>query len=218
MNYRFLSALAFVFSMYTGVKAQHSSNTMEKLQQAAPSLKIGYVDMVFILENLPEARKSTAEIQSFQKQLENQMQTKAKEYQQKAETFQQQQDTFTEAQKKQKIIEMSKLESELRALQEQHYPKMQDKYKTVMQPLHDKIQTVIYKIAQEHAYTFVFNKNTEVGPVLLFAEQSFDLSELVLEKLKAVVSKETQPPVVGSKAQIPAAKVSTHPAKPVKKK
>lgn len=215
MNYRFLSTLALVICMYTGAKANNALKAMEKPQVAPSSLKIGYVDLGYILDNLPEAKKNSAEIQSFEKQLNNQIKTKCDEYQAKAEAFQQQVDTFTEAQKKQKYMECYELELAVRKLDEQKPTKMAEKYQTVMQPLHDKIQEVINKIAEEHAYTFVLNKSTDAGPVVFFVQKSWDLSGLVLEKLKAMAPKEMQPPVVGSKAQLPAKAALT---KPVKKK
>lgn len=201
MNYKFLSTLALVVCMYSGVKAENLPNVTEKPQVALSSLKIGYVDVMFILGNLPEAQKNSAEIQSFQKQLENQIRAKLKELQDKFEAFQQQHDTFTEAQKQQKYNECQKLESAVRALEEARPGKMAEKYKELMQPLHEKMQKVINEIATEQAYTFILNKITDAGPVVLFGQKEFDISELVLAKLKAMAPKEIQPPVVGSKAQ-----------------
>lgn len=65
-----------------------------------------------------------------------------------------------------------------------------------MQPLHAKMQEVIHKLAVEHVYTFVLNKNKDAGPVVLFAQKTFNISDLVLEKLQAMALKEAQPPVV----------------------
>ncbi|WP_250238556.1 OmpH family outer membrane protein [Cardinium endosymbiont of Oedothorax gibbosus] len=177
---------------------------MEKPQVTPSSLKIGYVDVGYILDNLPEAKKNSTEIQSFEKQLNNQIKTKFDEYQVKTEAFQQQVDTLTEAQKKQKIIEIQDLGRVIQGLEDRKPAQMAEKYKAVMQPLHDKMQEVIKEVAEKHAYTFVLNKNTDAGPVVLFAQKSLDLSELVLEKLKAMAPKEVQPPLVGSKAPFPA--------------
>lgn len=92
--------------------------------------------------------------------------------------------------------------------------KWQKSIRQLCQPLHDKMQEVIAKIAVQHVYTFVLNRNTDAGPVVFSAQQSFDLSELVLEKLKAMAPKTMQPPVIGAKSQLP----TTSPIKPVKKK
>lgn len=59
-------------------------------------------------------------------------------------------------------------------------------------------------------------KDTPGGPIVFFAQPAFDLSELVLEQLKAMAPKEMEPPVVGPKVQTPA-QSSTRSAKTVKK-
>ncbi len=154
----------------------------------------------------------------FWKILENEIQAKYKEYQEKAAAAQQQLDTLTEAQKKQKSMEFSKLQATIEELESQRYVKMERKFKEVMKPLHDRIQEVIEGLAAKHNYTFVLNKTTETGPVLLFATKEFDLSALVVETLKAAeVKQESQAPVVGQKKQAPA-QGSKKPVKPTPKK
>ncbi|HLP34678.1 MAG TPA: OmpH family outer membrane protein [Amoebophilaceae bacterium] len=221
MNYKFLSALTLVACIYTGAKAdttvveQAASKVTKKMDA---SFKLGYVDIAYVLENLPEAKKRHAEVQSFQKQIENEIQAKYKEYQEKAEAAQQQLDTLTEAQKKQKSMEFNKLQATIEELESQRYVKMERKFKEVMKPLHDRIQEVIEGLAAKHNYTFVLNKTTETGPVLLFATKEFDLSALVVETLKAAeVKQESQAPVVGQKKQAPA-QGSKKPVKPTPKK
>ncbi|TSJ81218.1 MAG: OmpH family outer membrane protein [Candidatus Cardinium sp.] len=220
MNYKFLSAFALVFSMYIDIKADQRPQATVQPQaataQVAPAgLKIGFVDVGYILGMLPEAKKNSIEIQSFQKQLDNQIQTKINLFKEKADAFHQQLATLTDAQKMQKTKELQGLEIEINELHQQKEVKMQEKYRTVMQPLHDKMQEVVNKIAAEHKYTFIFNKNTDAGPVILFGQKEFDISDLVLEKLKEMTPKALPIPVVGS--QQPSAKKSA-PAKPGKKK
>ncbi|WP_339044063.1 OmpH family outer membrane protein [Cardinium endosymbiont of Tipula unca] len=203
MNYKFLYALALTVCAYTGTKADDSTAVTKLPETTQSALKIGYVDLIYVLDNLPEAKKNNAEIQSFQKQLENQVQAKYKKYQEKAEAAQQQMDTLTEAQKKQKYSELSKLQSVIQELDEQRYAKMERKYKEVMAPLQSRVQEVINKISEEHHYSMVFNKITDVGPIVLFAQKALDISDLIVEELKKEAPKEVAPPVVGPQKQAP---------------
>lgn len=204
MNYKFLATFGLVVCMHTSVKADLSKVT-EKSEATASNLKIGYVDVAHIFDNLPEAKKNTADFEVFQKQLEHQTQAKAKEFQEKYAVLQEQAHMLTEDQKKQKVSELNKLEKAFKELQEQQYIKIQEKHKMLIQPLYNKMQEVVTKIAAEHKYTFVFNKNAETSPILFFGDASFDLSGLVLEQLKAMAPKEAEVPVIGSKPQ-PSAK------------
>ena len=208
MNYKFLSAFALVCSMYTDIKANQQPQAQVAPAQVAPAgLKIGFVDFGYVLGMLSETKKNNLEIRSFQKQLDNQIQTKVKEYQGKIELFQQQLDTLTNDLKKQKGMELQKLEMEIRGLEEEKPGKMAAKYREVMQPLHDKMQEVIDKIAAKHNYDFVFNKNTDAGPVILFGKKAFDLSDLVLERLKEMAPKVAAvPPIVGAQQAKPGKK------------
>ncbi|MGI2299823.1 OmpH family outer membrane protein [Candidatus Cardinium hertigii] len=216
MNYRFLFAWVLMASMYTGVKA-HPPKEDDQSQAVPPSLKIGYVNVAYIFEQLPEAIKNNQDFQTFQKQLSNNLRLKASELEKKYSDYQKQVDTFTEAQQKQKQAELSELHQSLRTLEQQMPAEIEKKYKVVIQPIHHKIKQVIDKIAKEQSYSFVLAKDTEAGPVVLFAQPGFDLSELVLEKLKTMAPKEIEPPVVGPKTQTPA-QPSTRSAKAVKKK
>jgi len=213
MNYKFLTALAFLTPMHVGVRADVPTGVKkpDSIQSAQDMHKIGYVNLMHILENLPEAKKRNAEMQSFQKQLENELETKYKEYQGKMSAAQQQLDTLTESQKKQKTMELSKLQAVIEELDSQKYPKIEQRYRDIMKPLHDAIQEAVNKVAKEQQYAFIFSKNTEAGPVLLFADSAFDVSELVLEQLKEVY-KEVEPPVVKPKANAAPAKSSEKPA------
>ncbi|MGI2262307.1 OmpH family outer membrane protein [Candidatus Cardinium hertigii] len=216
MNYRFLFAWVLMACIYTGVKANPPQEDGQS-QVAPPSLKIGYVDVGYIFGQLPEAIKNGEELQTFQEQLKNQIQLKANELERKFSDYQKQVDTFTEAQQKQKQAELNALHQSFRTLEQQMPAEIEKKYQAVIGPIHQKIKQVIDKIAKEQGYAFVLAKDTPAGPIVFFAQPAFDLSELVLEQLKAMAPKEMEPPVVGPKAQTPA-QSSTRSAKTVKKK
>lgn len=210
MNYKFLSVLAVLLPARLVAKADTivvEQAASKAIQETVAPLKLGYVDIGYILANLPEAKRRNAEMESFQLQLENEIKGKYKEYQDKAEVAQQQIGTLTEAQKKQKSMEFGKLQASIEALESQRYVKMEQKYKEVMRPLHDRIQEAIRDLAVKHKYTFVLNKTTETGPVVLFAAKQFDLSALVVEALQVEeIKQESKVPAIGPKQQPVAAK------------
>ncbi|MGI2257690.1 OmpH family outer membrane protein [Candidatus Cardinium hertigii] len=202
--------------MYTGVKANLPKKG-DQSQVVPSSLKIGYVDVAYIFGQLPEAIKNSQELQTFQQQLDNQIRIKIQELEEKGKAYQEQINTLTEAQKNQKIKECQYLHANINNLNDEKHTKIVEKHKAIIQPLYTKMQEVIHKIAEEQNYTIVLAKDTEAGPIVLFAETAFDLSELVLEKLKTMAPKKIEPPVVGPKTQT-AAQPSTRSAKAVKKK
>jgi len=202
MSYKFLTTLTIVagLSLTNNVLANQTPSPT-KSQQNQTSLKIGYVSLGYLAAHLPEAQKREAEMQSFAKQLINEIQEKSKDLQSKVSAAEQQLDTLTEAQKKQKQMEFNKLNLAIEELDSQRGPKIEQKYREVMKPLQDRIQEVIAKIAEEHGYTFIFNKDIDNGlpPTVLFAKPELNISDLVLEKLKQEVISLPEPPALGPK-------------------
>ena len=216
MNYRFLFAWVLIASMYTGVKANPPKEG-DQSKMVTSSLKIGYVDVAYIFRQLPEAIKNGEVLQTFQEQLDSQIRIKIQELEDKGKAYQEQVDTLTEAQKNQKIKEFQYLQANIKKLDEDRHTKMVEKHKAIIEPLYTKMKEVINKIAKEQSYAFVLAKDTEAGPIVLFAQPAFDISELVLDILKTMAPKEIEPPVVGPKGQTPA-QPSTRSTKAVKKK
>ncbi|TDG95682.1 OmpH family outer membrane protein [Cardinium endosymbiont of Culicoides punctatus] len=224
MNYKFLCALGFATCTYVGTKADDATLVATHTDTAASALKIGYVDLRHVYNNLPEAQKKNAEMQSFQKQLENQLQSKLSDYHEKVENCRQQESTLTEAQKKQISLELNKLQSVIQELDEQKYIKIDRKYKEIIAPIQNRIQEAIHKISEQHNYSIVLNQAIDVSPIILFAQKSFDISELILEELKKEEAKqEVTPPVIGpqnqdSKTTAPKQKSSSKASTSAKKK
>ncbi|MDD9139448.1 MAG: OmpH family outer membrane protein [Candidatus Cardinium sp.] len=206
MNYKFLSFLVLIICMRTSVKADVAPEAAPK---AAAVLKIGYVDVGYVLEQLPEAKKRGMDLTSFEKQMENQVKSKHKEFQEKMASFQEEKDKLTQAQQNQRHAELAKLQEAVQELYMTASHKMQQKHHELMEPLHARMREVIRKVAEEGSYTFVFSKEASgiKESVLLFAQKSFDLSDLVLERLKkeAPLVVEAKPPVVGARKDTKAA-------------
>lgn len=199
MNRKNLFVWAIASCLATDLYANNTTEAVVSDQQKV--LKIGYVDSNYILEHLPEAKKCDAELKSFQKQLEQELQVKYKEFQDSVELAQQQMDSLTEEQKQQKRMELSKLQAALEELNNQMGPKIEQKYKILVTPLMARIEQVIKDLAQEQHYTFIFNKNLGAGNVIFFADDAFDISSQVLKKLTLTDGKNVEVPVVGPKTK-----------------
>ena len=205
MNYKFLSALtlAVCISNHTIadtaiVKAVDAPRVDIPKNVSAEIQKFGYVDYRYILETLPEGKKAEMDIQSFEKQLSNQLETKYNEYKEKAEDVQRQLDTLTEAQKKQKILEMNKLQEHIQQLEGEKYAKYTTKYNEVMVPLLNRIQKAMDQVMEEYNYDFILSKNAgDMSPILHCARQKFNLSDLVVKKFRLMHPEVPKLPVVG---------------------
>lgn len=162
--------------------AEGKENTTPSPVSALP-LKVGYVDLDYIFGLLPEIKKIESECTSFEKQLQSQLETKIGEFQQKLQAFQQGYETMDDSVRNQKQRELQQLEKNLKQLQLESQEKLIAKRNSLLSPVDEKIRNAVKQIAEEGGYTYIFNANLGGMPVLIYAVEEYNISELVLKKL-----------------------------------
>jgi len=145
--------------------------------------KIGYTNVDYILSLMPEAKQIQAELDSYEKQLQNQLEAKGKDYQSKVEEYQSLPATTSEVIRKDKETEIVNLQNSIQTFQQQAQASVVQKRAELLQPAYDKIQTTIETVAAESGYTHVFQTDTGNGFVLLYAREEDNISELILKKM-----------------------------------
>jgi outer membrane protein len=161
----------------------------------AQHLKIGYADPNYIMENMPETKKIQSELQVYQKQLDNQLQAKYKEYQDKASALEQGGSMMAASVKEDKMKELAFLEQSIKDFEEKAQEDLQKKQMILVDPLLEKIQKAIDAVAEENGYTYIFSTAAQYGgsSVILFAKnKNENISDLVLKKMGIT------PPVQGT--------------------
>jgi outer membrane protein len=149
------------------------------------SLKIGYTNTDYILSLLPEAKEISAELSSYQKQLETQLQSKYQEFQDKLNDYQQKASSgqMIPEVMKDKEAELNTLRSSIEKFQKDADESIQKKQAELLQPAYDKIQEAINAVAKENGYTHVFSSDAGAFPVLLYARDEDNVTDLILLKL-----------------------------------
>ena len=146
--------------------------------------KVGYIDMNYILENVPEYVNAQA-----------QLNTKIKTWQQKLDALSKDIDQMnTEL-----TNEMSLLTKELIdereediTIKEQEFMRLQQAYfgptgdlfqmrRQLAEPVQDQVYNAIQDIAKKKKYDFVLDKSSDL--ILLYSNSKFDISELVLNTI-----------------------------------
>lgn len=170
MKNRFLLVLAVMLFVGTAANAQ-------------TAMKIGYADVDYILSEMPESKQVESELQAHNTQLQNQLQAKYQEYQQKLQSYQQGAATMVDAVKNEKETELAQLEQRIQKFQQDAQASMQKKTSALMEPLYAKIGTNIEAVAKENGYSHILNGNIGGMDVVLFADEQYDISDLVLKKM-----------------------------------
>ncbi len=155
-----------------------------------PSMKIGYVDLDYVFSFLPEIKKVESECASFEKQLQNQLEAKIREFQQKLQDLQQGYETMDEPVRNQKQQELQELEKNLKRLQLESQEKLMSKRNSLLSPIDAKIRSTIKQIAEENGYIYILNASLGGMPVILYVVEEHNISDLILKKLGISPEKE----------------------------
>ncbi|MDV7140238.1 OmpH family outer membrane protein [Maribacter sp. TH_r10] len=148
---------------------------------AQRGVRIAYVDMEYILENVEEYREATD-------QLENKVEKWKVEIEQKQSVVEQmKKDLMAE-----KVLLTNELieerEEEILILEKEMIEYQQDRFgpqgdlvlqkRRLIQPIQDQVFNEVQKIGANKKYDFIFDKSADV--VMLYSEKRHDISDLVL--------------------------------------
>lgn len=152
------------------------------------TLKIGYTNVDYILSKLPEAKQIESDLKSHEEQLGTQLQSKMKEFEDKYKTFMETQESLTPVVRNDKQTELQTLQTNIQKFQQEAEKSLQQKQVELLRPAYDKIQSSIDKVAKENGYTHVFSNDAGGVPILLYATEQDDISDLVLANLGVTTS------------------------------
>jgi len=147
------------------------------------NLKIGYTNVDYILSQLPEAKQIESQLKTHEEQLGAQLQSKMKEFEDKYKSFMETQESLTPVIRNDKQTELQTLQTNIQQFQQEAEKSLQQKQVELLKPAYDKIQTSIDVVAKENGFTHVFSNDAGGVPILLFATEEDDISELVLANL-----------------------------------
>ncbi len=159
--------------------------------QTAKGVKIGYIDMEYILEKVPEYAEAN-----------NQLEQKAQKWKQEIEVKKTEITKLKDALKTERVLltkelieereeEIAHLENELLEYQEKRFGPKGDliiQKSVLIKPIQDQIFTIVQDVAEQRKYDFIFDKSSDL--TMLFAAQKYDISDFVIKKLAASQKRE----------------------------
>jgi Skp family chaperone for outer membrane proteins len=155
------------------------------------SVKIGYIDMEYILQNVPSYTEA-----------KNQLELKAQKWKQEIEVRNNEITKLKEALKAEQVLLTKELIAEKQeeiAFQEKELLDYNQKrfgpngdlliQKSVLvKPVQDQIFTIVQDLADSKKYDFIFDKSSDL--TMLFAAKRYDISDQVLRTLNRAEQKE----------------------------
>jgi outer membrane protein len=158
--------------------------TQAQTQPAAAPQKIGYADWEYIFSQMPEYKQIDNDLKAHGTQLENQLKAKYQEYETKLKSYQGMPATTPEAIRADKERELQGLQESIQKFQQDAQTSLQKKQTDLMEPVFSKVGKAIEDVAKAEGYSFILNPQLiGGGDVLLYSDDKFNISNLVLKKL-----------------------------------
>lgn len=154
----------------------------------AQNVEIGYVDPQAILNKMPKMKSVQQELQNFVDRKRQEFATKQQDFQKQLSEYQQKEAVISESAKKKEEERLGQLNAELQQYQSQIQQEIAQKQQELVSPLLDEIDSAISTVAQDMGLTYVINRTTSQGDVIVLyasqeAQQKYEITDQVMQEL-----------------------------------
>lgn len=159
---------------------------------AQRSIRIGYIDTEYILENVPEYQEASSQLEAKVAKWKTEIDQRLSSVQQKKEKLNSESVLLTNELIKERQEEITIEENEILDYQQKRFGPNGDlmiQKKQLMQPVQDQIFAAVQEIAANKNFDFIFDKSADL--TMLYSAERFDISEQVLRSITRA-SKRTQ--------------------------
>ena len=147
---------------------------------------IAYIDMAYILKNLPQYEQANEQLSMLSKRWQKEIDAAQQEARVMATNYQTEQIFLSETmrtQREQEIVKKEKEDLELKRKYVGQEGELYKKREALIKPIQDEIYTAIQDLANEKRIDIV--KDRSADPSLIYMSSKLDISDQVLHKLGA---------------------------------
>ncbi len=148
---------------------------------AQRSIRIGYVDMEYILENVEEYRDASSQLEAKVQKWKVEIEQKQGVVEQMKKDLMAEKVLLTDELIAEREEEIQVQEKEMLEYQQDRFGPQGDlviQKRLLIQPIQDQVFNEVQKIGSNKKYDFIFDKSADV--VMLYSEKRHDISDLVL--------------------------------------
>lgn len=163
------------------------SITLVQWSYGQRGVRLGYIDMDYILENVIEYKKASDLLDKSVEEWKKDIELKKIGLEQQREQFLAEKILLTPELIKDREAELKIMAEDIVRLQNSYFGP-QGRYlvqKTkLLQPVQDQVLSIVREIAQQRKYDFIFDRSSDL--VMLYSAKNYDISDLVLKKINAL--------------------------------
>lgn len=148
-------------------------------------LKIGYVDSDTIMDKFPDAQDARQRLDAFIQDWQNELSKLESNWKSKYDDYEKRKLIMSDQVRADAESELIRLEQQIAEYRDKKFGtngELFQKQDEIMKPVQNKVFTAIKDVAKEQNFDFIFDRSGDV--MLLFAKDEYDVTALVLEKLK----------------------------------
>ena len=153
--------------------------------QAQKTTKIGYIDMEYILEKVPEYAEAKNQLEQIANIWKQEIETKKNDIKKLKDALASEKVLLTKELINDKEEEINVLEKEMLEYQQKRFGPQGDlmiQKSALVKPIQDQVFTIVQDIAVQRKYDFIFDKSSDL--TMLFTAERFDISDFVLKALE----------------------------------
>jgi Skp family chaperone for outer membrane proteins len=158
---------------------------------AQRGVRIGYIDMEYILENVPEYKESETQLEGKVQRWKADIEKKQKAIDQMKLNLANERVLLTKELIEEREEEIEILEDEMLKYQQDRFGPNGDlmiQRRQLVQPIQDQVFNIVQEIAVAKKYDFIFDKSADI--VMLFAAERNDISDQVVRSINRAAKRE----------------------------
>ena len=149
---------------------------------ALAQLRVGYTDAQLIVAQMSEYRTTLQQLQTLAESGQLEYQQLIQTYQDKLADYQKKQALLSEAARATREQELTTMQGEIQQFLTNKEQELEQREAQLMNPLLERVQNAINEVAAERSLDLVLNAQAAGSPVLLYADQSMDITETVMSQ------------------------------------
>ena len=152
--------------------------------QVVRGLRIGYIDMEYILQNVPDYTEAKNQLEQKAQKWKQEVSAKNNEINKLKESLKTERVLLTKELIEEREEEITFQENELMTFQQKRFGPDGDlivQKAVLVKPIQDQVFTAVQDIAEQRKFDFVFDKSSDL--TMIFAAKQFDISDMVVRRL-----------------------------------
>lgn len=151
----------------------------------AGQMKVGHVNSNAIMKQLPDAQDAQKQLDALTVQWQEDLNRMQGDWKRKFDDYDKRKLIMTEQRRSEAERELRELDQRIVDFRNQKFGQNGElftKQNDLMKPVQDRVFLAIQDVAKEEGYDYVFDRSGEI--LLMFANEKYDLTQKVLDRLK----------------------------------